>query len=970
MYCAHKKKLKLIYFWLALCLYALFGHYGYVHAQNCPENIVAYWQFNEGETTVFADSIGNNNGFCEGIECPTLNPEGKIGYGLAFDGIDDRIEVASNAAFNWATTESFTIEFWMKTDPGSTCAGNQVIVGRDDTSTNLHWWVGCKDGGQAAFYLYDRSGFGSGISGTKDLANGFWHHIAAVRDADAGGIWLYVDGVSEASQIMNFSAGFDSTTAVLNIGSLNLSPGYYFQGVVDEVALYNRALSEKEIGSHYYISRGYCDMCSNPIRIMPLGDSITRGYSASATDNNYIVGYRQNLYLDLIEGGHSNVDFVGSQSSGMLAQPLFDIHHEGRGGWCADGCPPQYGDIRDYVYTFLANNPADVVLLHIGTNDISGDNENPAEVGEILDEIYRYSPDITVVLARIISRTDGKALQTTLFNNAVEALALGRIANGDKIIMVDMESALNYPGDMADALHPNQTGYNKMANVWLLELNCFLPACSQAVPRIVSTPVTQAMAGQVYSYDVNATGNPAPTYALTTYPAGMTINQTTGLIQWAPTVAGQFNVTVEASNTQGVATQSFAVTVNPEASSVYVWLEAESGSIVAPMVVASDSQASSGQYVWVPNGTGNVFDPLQSGGTVTHTFTVPVAGNYVVWGRVMVDTSAGADDDSLFVSMDSGSYSLWDTLRGTLAVWGWDLVNNRGGADPVVYPLSAGQHTLKIKQREDGTKLDRILITDDMAYVPQGMGEVLSSVPEITSVPVTQATAGQVYSYDVNATGNPAPTYALTTYPAGMTINQTTGLIQWAPTVAGQFNVTVEASNTQGVATQSFAVTVNPEASSVYVWLEAESGSIVAPMVVASDSQASSGQYVWVPNGTGNVFDPLQSGGTVTHTFTVPVAGNYVVWGRVMVDTSAGADDDSLFVSMDSGSYSLWDTLRGTLAVWGWDLVNNRGGADPVVYPLSAGQHTLKIKQREDGTKLDRILITDDMAYVPQGMGE
>jgi hypothetical protein len=117
------------------------------------------------------------------------------------------------------------------------------------------------------------------------------------------------------------------------------------------------------------------------------------------------------------------------------------------------------------------------------------------------------------------------------------------------------------------------------------------------------------------------------------------------------------------------------------------------------------------------------------------------------------------------------------------------------------------------------------------------------------------------------------------------------------------------------------------------------------------------------------VFDPLQAGGYVAYTFNVPVAGNYVVWGRVMVDRTLGIND-SFFVSMDSGSYVVWETPRGASAAWGWDQVSNRGGADPVMYELSAGQHTLVIKQREEGTKLDRILITNDLAYVPQGLGE
>jgi hypothetical protein len=416
-----------------------------------------------------------------------------------------------------------------------------------------------------------------------------------------------------------------------------------------------------------------------------------------------------------------------------------------------------------------------------------------------------------------------------------------------------------------------------------------------------------------------------------------------------------------------VDTQSFTVTVSPAGNSVQVWLEAEEGSVVAPMGVVSDAQASSGQYIWVPQGPGDLSDPLQPGGSATYTFQVPQSGNYVIWGRV-ISNSGG--DDSFFVSVDSGPYALWDTLLSGVEVWGWDLVNHRGGADPVVYSLAAGPHTLVIKQREDGTKIDRILITNDLAYVPQGQGEVVPTVPEITSMPVTSAMVGQLYTYDVNAPGNPAASYRLVNSPLGMTINQGTGLIQWTPTVAGPFSVTVEAWNAVGVDTQSFTVTVSPAGNSVQVWLEAEEGSGVSPMVVGSDSLASAGGYVWVPNGFGNVMDPLQVGGYVAYTFDVPVAGNYVVWGRVMLDSTGLGSDDSFWVSMDSGPYSLWDTLSGVSAVWGWDRVSNRGGSDPVVYSLVAGPHTLVIKQREDGLKLDRILITNDMAYVPQGQGE
>ena len=74
-------------------------------------------------------------------------------------------------------------------------------------------------------------------------------------------------------------------------------------------------------------------------------------------------------------------------------------------------------------------------------------------------------------------------------------------------------------------------------------------------------------------------------------------------------------------------------------------------------------------------------------------------------------------------------------------------------------------------------------------------------------------------------------------------------------------------------------------------------------------------------------------------------------------------DDDSFYVSMDGGADSLWDTTISSS--WVWNRVSHRNGSDPVVYNLSAGNHTLVIKQREDGTKLDEIIITDDLSLRP-----
>lgn len=202
------------------------------------------------------------------------------------------------------------------------------------------------------------------------------------------------------------------------------------------------------------------------MRIMPLGDSITLGYGSNELD-----GYRRDLYR-AITGAGTQVDFVGSQQDGPAD---FDRDHEGYPGWQAAG--GEGGGIAANVYNWLKTNPADFVLLHIGTNDISNSNQSADKVASILDEIDRYSRDTVVVLALIVNRNDDKKAATSQFNLDVKAMALDRISRGDKIVMVDMEHALIYPDDIKDWTHPNDTGYSKMAQVWLNALTPLLPKC-------------------------------------------------------------------------------------------------------------------------------------------------------------------------------------------------------------------------------------------------------------------------------------------------------------------------------------------------------------------------------------------------------------------------------------------------------------------------------------------------------------
>lgn len=206
------------------------------------------------------------------------------------------------------------------------------------------------------------------------------------------------------------------------------------------------------------------DTCA--VRIMPLGDSITHGRVGSTSE----VGYRRALWHALDSLGY-NIDFVGGLTTGLATD--FDRDHEGHEGWLAN-------QIRDSIGAFLAANHPDILILHIGTNDVS--SGQPAagiasEIDDILTRIYDFDRGIVVVLGRIISRT-GTAEQiarTSDLNHLLQDIVERRLANGDDIVVANLENALVYPGDMHDSVHPNNSGYDKMAGEWLRALETVLP---------------------------------------------------------------------------------------------------------------------------------------------------------------------------------------------------------------------------------------------------------------------------------------------------------------------------------------------------------------------------------------------------------------------------------------------------------------------------------------------------------------
>ncbi len=202
-------------------------------------------------------------------------------------------------------------------------------------------------------------------------------------------------------------------------------------------------------------------------KIMPLGDSITWDwhYDDNRVDSQRS-GYRNYLWYKLKDAGF-DVNFVGSRHNGGAVTPDFDGNNEGYTGYTTH-------QIGSLVYSKLQKNSPDIILLHIGTNDwTSSSPSDMSGIEKILNEIDRYERNynkhIKVILARIVYLPKA-GNWVPQFNNSIDAMAKRRINNGDDIVVVNMEGISN----LIDGIHPNNTGYEKMAKIWFNALDNIL----------------------------------------------------------------------------------------------------------------------------------------------------------------------------------------------------------------------------------------------------------------------------------------------------------------------------------------------------------------------------------------------------------------------------------------------------------------------------------------------------------------
>jgi phage-related protein len=207
---------------------------------------VAHWKLNDkAATTVVADASGNTHTgtLCGGNTTTDLSVAGKINNALQFDGAADYIQVPDHADFNLT---DYTLAAWVKIPVSS---GDGRVISQQPESGD-YWCLNVGDNGVVHHYDYLDGAALDSIGAVND--NG-WHFIVAVRNT-SGDRAIYIDGALDIDK-PSVVATQHNIAADIFIGARS-GTSIFFQGCIDNVMVFDRALSAAEIAYLYKSGNG------------------------------------------------------------------------------------------------------------------------------------------------------------------------------------------------------------------------------------------------------------------------------------------------------------------------------------------------------------------------------------------------------------------------------------------------------------------------------------------------------------------------------------------------------------------------------------------------------------------------------------------------------------------------------------------------------------------------------------------
>ena len=273
--------------------------------------LVAYYPFNDNAN----DESGNGyNGDIFGA-IPTTDRFGNSNSAYSFDGVNDFISISDPF---YEFEEELSVSCWIKIESNSIQPGagiGQSISNVSDWNTNV-WHVHAHPDSYMSFYVVDSEGeeFNSGKANLQKFQ---WHHYLGIATSDFTEI--YFDGVLQSSTAGHMSSINNISTSVIHIGKdPRFSTGRYLEGIVDEIRIYNRALTADEITTLY--TSGVNISLDEEISVLP--PSPQKGeelYITTVVRNEGSCNWTGDIVMQLLSGDGSNLNDLTTPASLSLS---------------------------------------------------------------------------------------------------------------------------------------------------------------------------------------------------------------------------------------------------------------------------------------------------------------------------------------------------------------------------------------------------------------------------------------------------------------------------------------------------------------------------------------------------------------------------------------------------------------------------------------------------------------------------
>jgi len=206
--------------------------------------LVACWHFDEGSGSIVYDSSGNGN---DGTVHGATWTSGISGSSLSFDGTNDYVEVHHSGDID--LNNEFTIETWVCLSASFSHNGN--ILGKESNPNfGYYLWI---DQSRRVHFGFNRGGAEVVSATTIDIEK--WYCIAGVWNGNK--LIIYIDGRMDANSSFSDNPIQNPNPLYIGFTSAPWATYHYFKGTIDEVCIYNRALSAGEIQQHYDKYAGY-----------------------------------------------------------------------------------------------------------------------------------------------------------------------------------------------------------------------------------------------------------------------------------------------------------------------------------------------------------------------------------------------------------------------------------------------------------------------------------------------------------------------------------------------------------------------------------------------------------------------------------------------------------------------------------------------------------------------------------------